>query len=52
MYCHSQLCKPALVSVDNDDDEWEEESNIDDNGGTMMTSSLVRIDTALLNSCH
>ena len=28
---HSQLCKPALASV-NDDNDQEEESNSDDNG--------------------
>ena len=31
MHCHSQLCKLVLGSV-NDDDNWEEESNINDNG--------------------
>ena len=27
---HSQLCKPALAGID-DDDNWEEESDINDN---------------------
>ena len=30
---HSQLCKLVLAGIDdNNDDDWEEESNIDDNG--------------------
>ena len=30
---HSQLCKLAPASIDDDDDyNWEEESNINDNG--------------------
>ena len=32
MYHHSQLCKPIVTSVNDNDNDWEEESNIDDNG--------------------
>ena len=32
MHWHAQLCKPAVDSIDNDDDDWEEEFEDDDNG--------------------
>ena len=31
MHCHSQLCKMALTGITEDNDDWEEESDIDDN---------------------
>ena len=32
MCCHSQLCKLVLAGIGNDNNDWEEESNINDNG--------------------
>ena len=32
MHWHSQLCKPSLASIDDDDNDWEEESVDNENG--------------------
>ena len=53
MCWHSQLYKPALAGINNNDD-WEEESDNYDNSWpeNMMTNSYsMRINTALSTSC-